>query len=93
MATAEELEKLSSKELHDRAVKLAERRLDVGFLWRLIKTIPVAEAAAGNLDEAKADIAVGDLVPLFANVDHADEGDLADALRPLYIEYLEQHEK
>jgi hypothetical protein len=93
VATPEELEKLSSKELHDRAVKLAERRLDVGFLWRLIKTIPVAEAAAGNLDEAKADIAVGDLVPLFADMDHADEGELADALRPLYIEYLEQHEK
>jgi hypothetical protein len=93
VATAEELERLSSKELHDRAVKLAEHRLDVGFLWRLIKTIPAAEAAAGNLDEAKADIAVGDLVPLFADVDHSDEGDLADALRPLYIDYLVTHER
>jgi hypothetical protein len=93
VATAEELEQLSSKELHDRAVKLAEHRLDVGFLWRLVKTIPAAEAASGNLDEAKADIAVGDLVPLFADMDHADEGDLADALRPLYIEYLEAHER
>jgi hypothetical protein len=93
VATAEELERLSSKELHDRAVKLAEHRLDVRFLWRLIKTIPAAEAAAGNLDEAKADIAVGDLVPLFADMDHADEGDLADALRPLYIDYLVTHQR
>jgi len=93
VATADELEQLSSKELHDRAVKLAEHRLDVGFLWRLIKTIPAAEAAAGNLSEAKADVAVGDLVPLIADLDHADEGDLADALRPLYIEYLEKHEQ
>jgi hypothetical protein len=93
VATADELEQLSSKELHDRAVKLAEHRLDVGFMWRLIKTIPAAEAAAGNLSEAKADVAVGDLVPLFADLDHADEGGLADALRPLYIEYLEKHER
>jgi hypothetical protein len=89
--TGEDLHKLSSKELHDRAVKLAEHRLDLGFLWRLIKTIPAAEAAAGNLAQAEADIGVGDLVPLLHDLAHSDEGALADALRPLYIEYLEEH--
>jgi hypothetical protein len=93
MPTAAELEKLSSKELHDRAVGLAERRLDVVFLWRLIKTIPAAEAAAGELEKAEADVAVGDLIPLLHDLDHSDEGSLADALRPLYIEYLEKHGK
>jgi hypothetical protein len=88
-----ELEQLSSKDLHDRAVHLAERRLDVGFLWRLVKTIPAAEAASGNLSEAQADVGVGDLVPLLHDLDHADEGPLADALRPVYIDYLEKHEK
>src|SRR5438552_17488101 len=58
------LEALSSQDLHDRAVRLAEHRMDVGFLWTLVKSIPAAEAAAGNLAEAKADIGVGDLVPL-----------------------------
>jgi hypothetical protein len=91
--TASELEPLSSKELHDRAVRLAEHRLDIMFLWRLIKTIPAAQAAAGHLDEAQADIAVGDLVPLLHDLDHADEGPLADALRPLYIDYLIKHER
>jgi hypothetical protein len=89
--TREELDRLSSKELHDRAIRLAERRLDVGFLWRLIKAIPVAEAAVGNLREAQADVAVGDLVPLIHDFIHSDEGELADALRPMYIEYLEKH--
>jgi hypothetical protein len=89
--TREELDRLSSKELHDRAIRLAERRLDVGFLWQLIKAIPVAEAAAGNLREAQADVAVGDLVPLVHDFIHSDEGELADALRPMYIEYLEKH--
>jgi hypothetical protein len=93
MSGREDLEKLSSKELHHRAVRLAEHRLDLGFLWRLVKTVPVAEAAAGHLDKAEADIAVGDLIPLLSDLDHADEGDLADALRPLYIEYLLEHEK
>jgi hypothetical protein len=88
-----ELEQLSSKELHDRAVKLAEHRLDVGFLWRLLKSIPAAQAAAGHLDEAEADVAVADLVPLLHDYAHSGEGDLADALRPVYLEYLEHHEK
>lgn len=93
MSTREELERLSSKDLHDRAVRLAEHRLDVGFLWRLIKAIPVAEAASGNLPEAEADVAVGDLVPLIDDFVHSDEGKLADALRPMYLEYLEKHER
>jgi hypothetical protein len=93
MTAREELESLSSKDLHDRAVRLAEHRLDVGFLWRLIKTIPAAQAAAGHLDEAEADVAVGDLVPLLHDLDHADEGGLAEALRPMYIDYLQKHEK
>jgi hypothetical protein len=93
MADREELEQLSSKALHDRAVKLAEQRLDVGFLWRLLKAIPVAQAAAGHLQEAEADVAVADLVPLLDDFSHAGEGDLAEALRPMYIDYLAEHEK
>jgi len=93
MATRAELEQLSSKELHDRAVHLAERRLDLAFLWRLVKAIPVAEAAAGHLDRAEADVGVADLVPLLHDWDHAGEGDLGEALRPLYLDYLEKHER
>jgi hypothetical protein len=92
VSTREELERLPSKELHDRAIRHAERRLDVAFLWKLVKAIPVAEAAAGNLREAKADVAVGDLVPLIHDFIHSDEGELADALRPLYLDYLEKHD-
>jgi hypothetical protein len=93
MTAREELEDLSSKELHDRAVKLAEHRLDVGFLWRLLKSIPVAQAAAGHLEDAEADVAVADLIPLLHDYTHSGQGDLADALRPLYIDYLAEHEK
>jgi hypothetical protein len=93
VSTREELEQLPSKELHDRAIRLAEHRLDVRFLWRLLKAIPVAEAAAGNLSEAQADVGVGDLVPLIHDFVHSDEGKVAEALRPMYLEYLEQHQR
>ena len=36
----DELEALSTEELHDRAVKRAERHLDVKFFWSLLQAIP-----------------------------------------------------
>jgi hypothetical protein len=50
------LERLSSSELHDLAVRYARRHLDVGFFWRLLELLPAAEAGAGDLDEAEADV-------------------------------------
>lgn len=89
MTTREDLEALSSQELHDRATRLAWRRLDVGFFWHLLRTIPGAEAAAGHLERSETDI-VRPLALLNDLVD-ADRGELADALRPLYIDYLAEH--
>jgi hypothetical protein len=89
MPTFEELDQLSSKELHDRAVRLAEKRLDVAFLWRLLETIPAAEAASGEVGGADVDIArVSSLV---RDATESGKGALADALRPFYIEYLQGH--
>ena len=86
MATREELEGLSSKELHDRAFSEANRHLDVGFYWNLLKALPAAEAGIGEEEEAERDVMTrrGRLNDLT----HSGEGELADALRPLYIDYL-----
>jgi hypothetical protein len=89
MSTREELDALPSAELHDRATRLAWRRLDVTFLWDLVKTIPEARAAAGDEERSESDI-MRPLALLNDLVD-ADRGDLADALRPLYIDYLVTH--
>ena len=91
MATFEELDALTSKELHDRAVKLARHRLDVKWLWDLMEAIPGAEVAAGSRDEAYED--QWHVLSLIDDAMHADQGPLADALRPMYIEYLTEHEK
>jgi hypothetical protein len=88
MPTREELERLSTKELHDHAMQVARDRADVGFLWELLKALPVAEAAIGDEDRSKVDI----LRPLALINDFfdADEGELGEALRPLYVDYLEE---
>jgi hypothetical protein len=90
VSTRDELEALPSPELHDRATRLAWRRLDVGFLWDLLKTIPEARAAIGDDERSETDI-MRPLALLNDLVD-ADRGDLADGLRPLYIEYLLEHD-
>jgi hypothetical protein len=89
MADVAELAKLSSKELHDRAVRRAVTHGDVKFLWQLLEQIPAAEAAAG--DEGESEAAIRYIVPLLHDYVHSGDGKLADALRPLYLEYLGKH--
>jgi hypothetical protein len=89
MPTREELERLSTKELHDRAVDRAQRHVDVGFLWDLVRALPVAEEVAGDDQHSKIDIARP--LALLNDLFQADEGELGEALRPLYVDYLEEH--
>jgi hypothetical protein len=80
------LDRLSSTQLHDLAVRHAVRHVDVGFFWRLLELLPAAEAAAGELDEAAADVQ-----GLLAHVDDLTDsgrGEVAEQLRPFYLEYL-----
>lgn len=89
MSADDPLEQLSSQELYQLAVRHARRHLDVGFFWRLLELLPAAEAAAGELDEAEADV-----TRLSAHLDDltdAGRGEIADALRPFYLEYLREH--
>jgi hypothetical protein len=83
------LDALSSRELHDIAVSRAKRHLDVRFFWQLIQMLPAAEAAAGHLDEADADV-----MRLSAHVDdvaRSGDGEIGDQLRPFYLDYLRKH--
>jgi hypothetical protein len=89
MTTREELEKLSTRELHERSIELAKHRLDVPFLWRLLEAIPVAEETIGDEPRSKIDIVRP--LALINDFFDAGEGGLGEALRPIYLEYLEQH--
>jgi hypothetical protein len=83
------LERLSSKELHDLAVSRAKRHLDVRFLYRLLQVLPAAQAGAGELDEADADIQ--HTLAHLDDVTDSGEGEVADLLRPFYLDYLHKH--
>lgn len=83
------LEQLSSEELHDLAVKHARRHLDVPFFWRLLKYLPAAEAGAGELDEAEADLE--SLTSHVDDVTTSGRGEVGELLRPFYLEYLREH--
>ena len=87
--TDDELEKLSSRELHDLAVRRALHHVDVEFLWQLLRAIPAAEASEGHSIEAGRDIT--HVSALIDDAIDAGEGDVAEALRPLYIDYLTRH--
>jgi hypothetical protein len=84
-----DLDSLPSRQLHDMAMRRALHHMDVEFLWKLLRAIPAAETLEGNFAEA-----VNDRTKISALIDDAlssGEGEVADALRPLYIEYLRAH--
>lgn len=89
MTTSEELDRLSSDELRERAFDVAKRRLDVRFFWDLLEAAPAAEAAAGHPEEAQQDIL--SLAQRVADVVRPDTPEEADAFRPIYIDYLVKH--
>jgi hypothetical protein len=86
---ADALDELSTHELHDRAVARAERHLDVGFFWTLLKLVPAGEALSGDEGEAEYDVqfAKGKIYDAL----HSGEGQLGEALRPVFIDYLRKH--
>ena len=83
MTTFEELDALSSHELHDRAVKRAERHLDVKFFWRLLQEGTAADAAEGDLERGEEQTAHWSRQVL--DTLRGDEAAL-EARRPIYIE-------
>ena len=87
--TQDALDALSSKQLHDMAARRARHHLDLKFFWELIRTVPAAEAAAGDLDELE-----NDMQHLSGHLDDVTEsgrGELAEMLRPFYLDYLRRH--
>jgi hypothetical protein len=89
MTTDDDLDRLSTHELHDRAVHRAERHLDVKFFWSLLRLIPAAQAVSG--DEGEADYDTQFLKGLISDALHSGDGELGEALRPVFIDYLRKH--
>jgi hypothetical protein len=89
MADGDGLEQLSSEQLHDLAVKRARKHLDAKFFWNLMKYLPAAEAAAGEWEDMEND--VDRISGHLDDITDSGRGEVADNLRPFYIEYLREH--
>ena len=90
MASTDDLDQLSSKELHDRAFRYARHHLDVRFFLNLVEVVPAAQAADGDATDSGNDV----LHPSNQIAEAVDQDpELMDALRPVYLDYLREHPK
>lgn len=89
MSETDTLDQLSSEQLHALSVQHAKHHLDARFFWRLMKLLPAAEAAAGEWEEVEND--VQRMSAHLDDVTDAGRGEVADNLRPFYLEYLREH--
>ena len=88
-AKGDGLDALSSKQLHDLALRYAKRHLDVRFYYRLPQILLAAEVVVGKDEDAE-----NDLDTTLGHIDDltdAGEGEVAEQLRPFYLEYLRKH--
>jgi hypothetical protein len=83
------LDDLSSQELHDLAVRRAKRHLDARFFYQLMQRLPAAEAAAGQMDEMEVD--VQRISGHIDDITDSGKGEVAELLRPFYLEYCRRH--
>ena len=83
-ATREELEELPIHELAMRARRRARRRLDFMFFWRLMRTVPIAEAGAGHMGDAMADVSQAGAH--LGDVREASEGETGELMRPFFVD-------
>ena len=88
MITREDLETLSSPQLHEQAIALAKTGQDIDWLWHLLGSIPATEGQLGELDESGLDVA--SLISAINGYVRADRS-AGDALRPQYVAYLAEH--
>jgi hypothetical protein len=87
--TDTDLDSLSSLELHDLAVHRALHHADIGFFWELLRAIPAAETLEGDVHEAGEDLTK--VSALLSDALTLGAGNLAEELRPIYLDYLRKH--
>jgi hypothetical protein len=84
-----DLDSLSSRELHDLAIGRALRHADARFFWELLRALPAAAELEGDPEEASRDLVK--VSALVSDALDSGRGGEAEALRPLYLDYLKKH--
>jgi hypothetical protein len=87
--TVEELDRLSTEELRQRAFDRAEHHRDIGFFWDLIRHLPSSDdiatedASSGNITGG-----VADAVEMVRELMGRGLGDAEPLIRARFIDYL-----
>ena len=90
MSEPDPLDQRSSEQLHDLAVRHALRHFDAKFFWGLLKILPAAEVVAGEPEEAELDVFT--LRGHLDDITDSGRGEIAEELRPFYLDYLRRHD-
>lgn len=88
-----ELEALTTEELRTKAFAVAERRVDVGFFWDLLKHLPASTELAGDDSFTGAPAAISDLIELFRELRGNHLAEAEPMLRAKFVDYLAEHGK
>jgi hypothetical protein len=86
-----ELEALSTEELRHKAFSVAERRLDVGFFWDLLKHLPASAEVARDDAFSSAAASVSDALELFREFRGDNLGAAEPMIRAKFLDYLASH--
>jgi hypothetical protein len=88
--TFEDLDALPTHELRHRAFRLARERHDLKFFWDVMRMVPAAEEAEGRPDKLATEVeGVRTWLDDYLTPDHH----LLEAMRPVFIDYLSNHDK
>ena len=87
--TVEELDRLSTEDLRQRAFDRAERHRDIGFFWDLVKHLPSADEIAGE-DASSGHITGGitEAIEVVRELMGRGLGDTEPLVRARFIDYL-----
>lgn len=91
-AAPDDLDALPFDELRSRAFHRAERHLDVGFFWDLVKHLPSAGDLSGDDGSAgAAGAGITEVVELVRELFGRDLGESRPLLRAHFIDYLRRN--
>jgi hypothetical protein len=85
------LEALSTEQLREKAFAVAERHVDVGFFWDLLKHLPASARVAGDDSFSGPSASISDAVELFREFRGDHLGDSEPLVRAKLLDYLEKH--
>lgn len=86
-----ELDALTTEQLREKAFSVAERHVDVGFFWDLLRHLPASANVARDDSFSAASATLSDAIELFREFRGDHLGDSEPLVRAYFLDYLVKH--